>query len=168
MKSYNMKRIITLLSISILMLLSSGCSGKPVPQEVKPDYMIFSIGKSGVEIRGILKNYSIVKKLFVDSETHISMVGEKEKLGVHLTGDGNLALVDKSLPQSTIKNNGSFSFKLENLPEGSYIFIIQPLRGNGSVKLVDLRTLEGLKLTISNSGPTTNLIDFGEVNVGQP
>ena len=74
----------------------------------------------------------------------------------------------KSLPQSTIQSNGSFSFKFKNLSEGNYIFFIQPLEGVGTASLVDLRTLKPLKLTISNGGPATDLINVGQVNVGKP
>jgi hypothetical protein len=131
--------------------------------------MVFSIGESGVEIRGTLKNYSKVKSLFVDSQTHISMGEKNQKVKYMLSPDGNLMVDDKSLPQSTIQSDGSFSFKFKNLSEGNYIFIIQPIRGRYSTAtLVDLRTLNPLKLTISNSGPATNLIEIGQVNAGKP
>ncbi len=178
MKSYNLEKIKTFFLISIL-IISISCStskmdtqkvttGKIGTQEVKPDYMIFSIGESGVEIKGTLKNYSKVKSFFVDSETHISMAEDSDQVGIMTDGDGNLMFIDLLLPQSTIKSDGSFSFKFKNLSEGNYTFFIQPIKGYGSRFLIDLRTLKRFKLTISNSGPETNLIEIGQVNVGKP
>jgi len=168
MKSYNLNRIITFISISILIISISCSTSKIVAQEVKSDYMVFSIGEAGVEIRGTLKNYSKVKSLSFDSQPNISMVEENQKIRLTINSDGSMGVDDKLLPQSTIQSDGSFSFKFKNLSEGNYIFIIQPIKRAGHVSLVDLRTLKLLKLTISNSGPATNLIEIGQVNAGKP
>lgn len=127
----------------------------------------FSIGNSGAEITGRIDNLNLAKTYFLD-DTHLFIVGTDQKVPLMLSGDGSIIIADKDLFQASIAKDGTFTFRIQNVPEGHYEIGIQPLRSHGIVKIFSRKTGQLIDLFISNAAAESSKIDLGNVVIGKP
>lgn len=156
----------------IVGILFSCAAGQVATDEIvepdPPGHFVFSVGQSGVEIRGTLKNYDTLKRFVYEGATHVAIAKEGQKVDLLISPSGNVIIDDKNFPQTAIENDGSFKFVFASLSAGEYLLFIQPLQNIGFLSIIDLATGKPLKIKISQSGKETDLIDLGLVNAGAP
>ncbi|MDD4874379.1 MAG: hypothetical protein PHE15_05325 [Dehalococcoidales bacterium] len=127
----------------------------------------FSIGGSGAEITGRIDNMKVAKTYFCDT-SHLFIAGTDQKVGLKVSKDGSILIDDKDFPQASIAEDGTFTLRIQNLPEGHYSMLIQPMISYGNMKIFDRKTKQPIDLFISNTAAESIKIDLGNVTVGKP
>jgi|GEM_PF-3815860 len=129
----------------------------------------FSIGGSGAEITGRIDNMKVAKTYFCDT-THLFIVGNDQKVHLRVSGNGSIFadVADMGYPQASIAEDGTFTFRIQNLPEGHYSMLIQPMSSYGSMKIFNRKSKQPIDLLISNTAAESIKIDLGDVTVGKP
>ena len=156
MEGYKFSTLILLIG---LIFYSCGTTTK---ETATKDPLFYSIGVSGIEIKGRIENLKQVQDYFYDN-THITIINPDQKFSqLSLSADGNIIIDDRELPQTKI------SIKLTHLNDGKYILLVQPLKANRPIPLFDLNTKEQVRIRISKEAPSVTIVDLGNVNIGSP
>jgi hypothetical protein len=155
------------INIFAIIIFSLSCSQNISTKEISPARS-YSINPGIVEISGRIKNFVVLKRLLTD-ETNVVLFDLNMKLTqLAVDKNGNVLFPDKDLPKAKFSDDGNFIFQLNNLQNGKYAFIIQPIQRYGSTQLYDLKSKKLLELNIINDGQFVSKIDLGDLNAGTP
>ena len=154
---------------SILIFIIFSMMGCATSGGIKPGEptVSFSIGGSGAEITGRIDNMKRAKTYFREN-THLFIAGTDQEVSMSVSGDGAIIVNDKDFPQASIADDGTFTLRIYNLPEGHYVIGIQPLLSYGMLKIFSRKTKQPIDLYISNAAVESIKIDLGNVSIGKP